>query len=492
MKTKKAFTSIVLGLSLCLTACRPELDLSPVGTVAAITFYNTSRDAEAAVTAAYSVLRTVYDAENIVTPTTVAADDGVPFLTGNADRRALWSYNLVSTNTFSLSVWQVAYQGIQRSNVVLARVPGIEMDETLKKRYLAEAKFLRALHYFNLVRFFGALPLITTETTSLGDVQVPRSPVEQVYALIESDLKEAEEVLPRTYTGANVGRATQGAAKGLLAKVYLTLAGNVAASPYWAQAAAKAKEVIDLGIYDLWANYADVYEIRNRNGRESIFEVVYLTDVAGNTQSTHWAPRGLPLVPANGYGTIRPTQSLWASFSAQDRRRPVSFLTAYTNPANQQLVTLSISTTDPALAIANWKLADLTSRILGGGGKSFPYMRFSDILLIYAEALSEVSNGPTAEAYTAINRVRTRAGLPALQNLTRSQFKDAILLERRVEFSFEGHRWFDLARTERLLDAVNAETSFGRSPTIRPTNVLLPIPQREVDANPALTQNPGY
>ncbi len=478
--------------TLFVASCQPDLNLAPLGSPASSTFYRTPADAESAVTGAYSTLRTIYRDEVIVTPNVIAADDGIPFLTGNADRVALWRYGLVSTNTFTGGIWSNCYQAIQRCNVVIERVPSITMDETLKKRYVGEAKFIRAMMYFNLVRFFGDVPLATNETTSLENVQLPRAKADEVYSLIDADLKEAETVLPRSYTGSDIGRATQGAAKGLLAKVYLTRAGNAATSPFWAQAAAKAKEVIDGNQYDLWANYADVFDLKNRGGKESLFEVLYVTDLAGTNFSTGYAPRGAPIVPNNGSGIFRVSKSLFDSYVATDKRRDVTFLTSYINPTNSQRVDLTVDGTDPARAVSFWKLADLTSRVAGNAGKSFPYLRFSDVLLIYAEALNEASGSPTADAYAALNRVRTRAGLAPLSGLTRSQFKDAVLLERRLEFCFEGNRWFDLTRTGRLIDAVKAETSFGRNPTIQATNNLFPIPQRERDANSALTQNPGY
>lgn len=489
MKIRLTFCCLLAGL---IFGCQPSLDLSPVNSRATSTFYQTADDASAALTGAYGILQSIYDHENIMTPNAVGSDEGVPFLTGNADRRGLWSYNLVSTNGFFLRTWQAAFTGIQRSNVVIARIPAITMDEQLKKRYVAEAKFLRALHYFNLVRFFGGVPIVTTETTSLENVQVARSSREEVYDLIVADLKEAETVLPRSYPASEMGRATQGAVKGLLAKVYLTRAGTDANSASWKLAADKAKEVIESGQYDLWADYADVYALNNRGGKESVFEVLYITDLAGNTHTTYWAPRGIPIVPGNGYGTIRVTKSLWDQYDTKDKRREASFLTSYFNSVSQKSIELSVETPDPAQAIVTWKLADLTSKILGGGGKSFPYLRYSDILLIYAEALNEANNGPTQEAYAALNRVRARAGLAALSGMARDQFRDAVLRERRLEFSYEGQRWFDLSRSGKLLEAVKAETSFGRNPTIQPHHVLFPIPQREMDANSSLTQNPGY
>ncbi len=178
-------------------------------------------------------------------------------------------------------------------------------------------------------------------------------------------------------------------------------------------------------------------------------------------------------------------------YEANDKRRAVTFLTSYVNPSTGATVNLSIDDPNPAIAISFWKLADMTSKVGGGGGKSFPYLRFSDVLLIYAEAINEV-NGPTMDAYNAINRVRSRAGLVPLSGLTKAGFKDAVLKERRIEFSLEGNRWFDLVRTGRLVESVKAETSFGRNPLIQPFHILFPIPQREMGANPSLVQNIGY
>ncbi len=488
MRTKNILTILITGL---LSSCQPDLELAPLGTPASSTYYKTAADAEAAVTGAYSALRNIYRDEIIVTPNVCASDDGIPFLTGNADRVALWRYGIVSTNTFVGNIWSNAYTAIQRSNIIIARIPGIQMDEALKARYVGEAKFLRALHYLNLVRFFGEVPLVTNETTSLDGVEVPRSKLDEVYTQIETDLKDAENALPKTYTTANLGRATQGAAKALLAKVYLTRAGNSSDSPFWAQAAAKAKEVIDAGTYDLWVNYADVFDLKNRGGKESIFEILFVTDLAGTNFSTGYAPRGAPIVPNNGSGIFRVSKSLFEGYSSSDKRRDVTFLTSYTNPTNNQKVDLSVDNTDPARAVSFWKLADLTSKVGGNAGKSFPFLRFSEVLLIYAEALNEAGQA-NVDAYAALNRVRARAGLDPLSNLTKSQFKDAVLQERRLELCFEGHRWFDLVRTGRLVDAVKAENSFARNASIQPFHVLFPIPQRELDANTALKQNNGY
>ncbi|GAB4033772.1 RagB/SusD family nutrient uptake outer membrane protein [Spirosoma jeollabukense] len=474
----------ILVLLLALTGCETQLDLSPVTNLTNVTYYKTAEDAKAAVGACYAQIGGTDPFLDLVT-----TDDAIAFLTGSADRPLLWRYNITPSNTF-ISQYAGAYNGINRSNTVIGRLPGIPMDESLKKRYIAEAKFLRALHYFNLVRLYGDVPIVTTETTSLEGLAVPRDPVDKVYELIEADLKEAESVLPKTYPASESGRASLGAAKGILARVYLTRAGTTAGSPYWAQAAAKAKEVMDLGVYDLYANFADAFALTARGGKENIFEIQYLTDVKGHGDGRGYGVRSAPIYPGTGSGIARPTASLFNLYSDKDTRKAVTFITSYVY--NGVTTTLSITDPDFTKAVSYQKLWDKTAKTVSSEGTSKPILRYSDVLLMYAEATNEANNRPTADAYAALNKVRTRAGLTALTGLTYQQFKEAVWLERRLEFTFENMRRFDLVRTGRLLDAVKAENSFARNATIQPFHVLMPIPQADMDANPNLKQNPGY
>lgn len=484
---------ILIALSSGLIGCKKNLELNPKGSLTTGSFYKNAGDAKAAVTACYSILRSVYSNEVILTPNEIMSDDAIPFLTGSADRLAIWNYKFVPSNTYIGQIWSTAYQGIQLSNIVISRIPEINMDADLQRQYVGEAKFLRALHYFNLVRFFGAVPIVNNETTSLKDINVHRDSVVNVYKSIETDLKDAETSLPLVYPASEMGRATKGAAKALLAKVYLTEAGNNSNSPYWAEAASKAKEVIDLNLYSLWTNYSDVYALKNRGGKESIFEVLFIADLIGNAFTVGYAPRGDPNVPGgSGFGIFQVSKSLFNSYTDNDKRKSVSFLTYFLKPGTGDTVHLLVDNPDPALAVSFWKLADITQTISGyQGGRSWPYMRYSEILLIYAEALNE-ANGPTIDAYQAINEVRNRAGLDPITGLSKDQFRDAVLNERRLELCFEGDRWFDLVRTGNLINAVKAENTFSRNANIQPFNTLLPIPQREMDADINLVQNPGY
>ncbi|MGX5816887.1 RagB/SusD family nutrient uptake outer membrane protein [Chitinophaga lutea] len=481
----KHTTCILLTfLLLAGSACEKQLDISSVTNLTNATYYKTPEDAKAALGACYKVMG-VWDPF----PDLVMSDDAVPFLSGAADRVTLWRYNLTPSNSF-LGGYASSFGGINRSNIVIARVPDIPMDENLKKRYIAEAKVLRALHYFNLVRIYGGVPVTTTETASLEGLSVPRNTVEEVYAQIEKDLKESEDVLPPSYPATDGGRVTSGAAKGLLAKVYLTRAGTDRSSPYWAQAAAKAKEVMDQGVYGLYDNYADAFALTARGGKENMLEVQYLTDVYGHGLGRGYGPRAAPIFPGGGSAIARPTQSLYNSYTANDKRKAVTFMTSYVY--NGVTTNLSITDPDPAKAVSFQKLWDRTAKTNGGEGTSRVVLRYADVLLIYAEAANEANGSPTQAAYAALNKVRVRAGLSELDGLTQTSFREAVWLERRLELAFENCRRFDLVRTGRLVDAVKAEASFNRNPQIQSYHALFPIPQSDMDANPLLEQNDGY
>ncbi|GAA4803756.1 RagB/SusD family nutrient uptake outer membrane protein [Olivibacter ginsenosidimutans] len=474
---------MVAGL-ISLSACESRLDIAPVTNLTDATFYRTEEDAKSALGACYA---SIYNPD--IFHDLVTTDDAIPFLTGDAARPLVWRYDITPETNY-LRFFPGAYQSINRSNIVIKRLPDIPMDEQLRNRYIAEAKFLRALAYLTLVRFYGGVPLVTEPTEGAENLELARAAVADVYALIEADLQEAEQVLPPKYTGADVGRATSNAAKALMARMYLFRAGTDANSPFWQQAAQKTKEVIDEGSFGLYDTFADAFALSARGGKENIFEIQYLTDVSGHGLGRGYGVRGAPIYPGGGAGIARPTASLYQLYTEADQRRDVTFITSYTY--NGKTTNLSITDPNPANAISFQKLWDKTAQTNGGEGTSVPLIRFSDVLLMYAEAQNEVNHGPDALAYEALNRVRTRAGLNSYAGLDYQAFKEAVWQERRLEFAFENMRWFDLVRTGRLIDAVKAENSFDRNALIKPFHTLLPIPQQDIDNNPLLEQNPGY
>jgi hypothetical protein len=351
------------------------------------------------------------------------------------------------------------------------------MDTALKSRLLAEAKFMRGFYYFTLVRLFGGVPLILQETTSLNDLAVARATADEVYTQIIADFSAAEIVLPLTYTGADAGRATRGAAKAFLAKVYLTRAD-------WPNAATKSKEVMDLGVYGLWDNFADAFALSNKNGKEAVFEVQAVGGGLGegSYMQGYMRPNFDRVNGIAGFGDDPVTANLYNTYRVQDKRRDVT-IKLYT-PTGTPPAPASV--TFPAYV---HKYLDPSATANGEGSNNFPIIRYADVLLMYAEALNEQAAG-NVDAYDAVNSIRKRAGLEDFPvTLSQDQFRDSVLLERRLELAFEGHRWYDLVRTKRLISAMQAQNS---SITVAERNYLYPIPQTERDVNKNLTQNPLY
>ncbi|GAB3691494.1 RagB/SusD family nutrient uptake outer membrane protein [Spirosoma flavus] len=473
--------SLILSftLSLFISSCE-VLDKTPESNFTPDNFYRNADDAKAAVSTVYDPLNSANMYAQIMwiiqDQATDDAEWGNGRSTANQPKNDLDKYAFTPATVTFQSLWTTVYQGINRANTVITRVPGIPMDNNLKAQYVAEAKFMRGFYYFTLVRLFGGVPLIVNETTSLNNLNVARASVEDVYKQMIQDFTDAETTLPIRFTGADLGRATKGAAKAYLAKVYLT-------RQEWAKASAKAKEVIDSGAYDLWANFSDAFLLANKNGKEAVFEMQALGGGVGegSWMQGYMRPNFDRVNGVAGFGDDPATENLYRTYTAADKRRDVTIklYSATTTPAAPASVVF------PGYV---YKYLDPTATGNGDGANNYPLIRYADVLLMYAEALNEQAAG-NAEAYTAVNRLRSRAGLPALSGLTQEQFRDAVLLERRLELAFEGHRWYDLARTKRLISAMKAQ-----NPTIvvQDRHYLFPIPQTERDVNPALDQNPGY
>jgi hypothetical protein len=383
---------------------------------------------------------------------------------------------------------------INRANAVLDRVPAIQMDETLKQRLLGEARFLRAMAYFNLVRFYGDVPLLEHEVTSLRDLDVARSPAADIYALIESDLTTAVGALPPRgeYGASDQGRATRGAAQALLAKVHLT-------QQEWSEAATAAAAVISSGDYALLANFKDVFKVANEiTNAESIFELDYDgTESVGSVMMLFSLPSGFP--GGDAYGLMQVMPSLDAMYAANDERGNHGSIMR--KPYTDALGRTTNWSVPSGTAVAKWldetNTQNMTARAWEAQPNNWIVLRYADVLLMYAEAVAEggvASTPPPMSGLDALNAVRTRAGLAPLATLT----VDAVRTERRLEFLFEGHRWFDLSRWGILDERILAKTTEMESivpgetdPHGVPSN-LWPVPQGELDINPSLTQNPGW
>jgi len=494
MKKISAIKLIVFLTAVSLTgiySCK-KLDENPSSVIVASQFYKTASDANSAVNAVYSTLNSdpagdfpLYGRQlNLLTEN--ASDNQIysPSNT-NPDVRAMGTVTYISSNSRVQKVWQQLYYGINRANIAIDNIPFIQMDTTQRARLMREAKFIRGLLYFDLVRLYGAVPLILHNPTTISPTAllVGRTSTDSIYNQIISDLKDATS-LPKSYSGTDVGRASGGAAHTLLAKVYLT-------KQDWTDALAQLNIIINGGYgYALFPNYYDAFQKGTKNGKEHIFSVQFETNLgAVNSEQylslsfTSFNTQTWPIdVPADS--------SLYKLFSATDTRRAVTFYSSVYNAATGQTVVFNNPYVPYFNKFVDYSLTPLTTQ--AQSGINYPVLRYADVLLMYAEAQNELNGGPTTDAYAAINQVRTRANVPNLTaGLSQSDFRDSLFLERRKEFIQEGHRWFDLARLGAtvLVDALHKIPAKSAASS---KNILFPIPLVEIQLNPKLNQNPGY
>ncbi|MEX2569453.1 MAG: RagB/SusD family nutrient uptake outer membrane protein [Cyclobacteriaceae bacterium] len=485
--------------------CENFLEEKPYSFLAPENFYNDEKDALSALVGAYAGLgvgSNNFLARRLHYLTWFPSDEAYPPTL--APQRQLDDFTFASDHVDVNQTWTQMYDAINRSNVVIGRVANIEMDESLKQQYIAEAQFIRALCYFYGVRLWGAIPLITDEVTSVEQVSnATRDSEDLVYGQIISDLESAAQYLPAENQD---GRASLGAAKGLLAKVFLTRASSVAGSSEdYQRCADLAKEVIDSPNHQLVSNYQNAIGVANKFNPESLFELQgdrVLIPLGMHTIFGQFTiPRDIiGLVPEEGQtgnSDIVSEINYFNLYDDRDYRKESTFVTEGVNRQGEHVTWESFTFPYPHPA---WKYVDQTSSSRNGYAFSanFVVLRLADVYLMRAEALNEI-NGPSAEAYEMINAIRERARnrdgvTPStypenLEGLSQDEFRDAVLMERAIELGFEGHRWFDLVRTGRLLETIR---SINPSSAIAEKHYLFPIPADELIINENLTQNPGW
>ena len=467
--------SLALGL-LIIVSCEDNLEENPQSFIASENFYNSEEDAEAAI---YSIYHrwTKDHSRNMYIMNAIPTDEGVP-RAGGSDPLDLYQYG--PTHGTITEMWWMMYMTISRANVALNRISGIEMNENNKKALLAEARFMRAMAYFRLVRFYGDVPLILDPTVDMRNVNVERTPTATVYEQIIEDLEYAELNLPDP-GNTEEGRPSSLAATGILARVYLT-------RQEWSMAAQKAKEVIDSGKFDLMEDFPDVFRPETQPNQENIFVMNFVAGMPGDQQweLKYYLPTEIDDAVARGLGRYVPSKEhLYDTYEEGDLRRDWTMWTSFTHEGETWTFA------------PHWhKFMDYaTLDNTDDNNNDIPLLRYAHILLIYAEALNEM-NGPTEEAYEALNQIKRRAygenvkisSSVDYEGLNQSEFRQAIYQERKWEFAGEWIRWFDLKRTGRLIPIMTETMDFP----IPERYLLFPIPQREMDANPNLVQNPGY
>ena len=486
MKLKYNLIAIAL-LGFSFSSCSDFLEQHPQTDLSENDFYKTADDILSAVNGAYSSLQEGDIYGNWYVFGEIPSDNTRNQLSGSVTTQNEFDQFYIDTqNSMIASFWKAAYKVINRTNTVLGRIDGIEINAELANRYKLECKFIRALMYFNLVRVYGDVPLVLKEISISESYDILREPKENVYNQIIADLKEAQG-LPVSYSTAEDGRATQGAAKALLADVYMTL-------HKYAEAETILAEIINSGRYSLLENtpgslnidgYKNVFSPVNHNSKEGIFEIQFLKGGygEGSNYANNFAPEnsGTNVVAVGGTGGNNiPEMDIYNAYEEGDLRRDFSMsLGYYDNRKNNEWVESRYVC----------KFMDVPYQN-NDASNNYPVIRYADVILMYAEALNQ--NGKTAEACKYLNMTRrrgfgyqtTETSPVDLQTTDKAQFALMVEQERRVELAFENHRWFDLIRTGRAVEVMKSK---GFS--LNETNLICPIPQKQIDVNPKLTQN---
>jgi starch-binding outer membrane protein, SusD/RagB family len=479
----------ISGLALVmviLTSCNEEfLNFEPEGRLPEAEFFVTEAHAEQAVNAIYAHMRT-WDqvAFPFIAVQELPSDNAIKgSAVGDAAFLNDYVFFNVAPNEGALNgYWSARFKGVNLSNQVLDKIENTSTGEEKKARLIAEAKFLRAYYYFDLVRAFGDIPLVNDLDQAVLQASV-RAPKEEVYTQIVNDLTEAIQVLPVTYDAANRGRATKGAAQTLLAKVSLYLED-------WDSAASLTDEVIASGAYQLMDDFWGMFRVANENSIESVLEIQAPYDPGdwNLTNTQHAEPQG----PRGdyGWGFNAPTDDLASAFDAAGdtiRKNATIIYFGNTAPNGDLIVGIGLNEMEGVnVPRYNGKVySTLQEREELGWwsswGQNIRVLRYAEVLLINAEA--KVRKGDTAGAADPLNQVRQRAGLQPISN---PSIED-VLNERRLELAMEGDRFFDMVRTG------IAATKLSANGFVPGKNEVFPIPQNIIDmTDGTISQNPGY
>ncbi len=400
--------------------------------------------------------------------------------------------------------WRQGFAGIAKCNLALQKLPEFtQVNPELISRYRGEALFMRALYYFYLVRIFGDLPKITSPQTELGELQVTRSPLKEIYdEIIIPDLLGAEKSALPPKDGT--GRVSMNAVKTLLAEVYLTYAGYPVqgGDSYYAESAKRSLEVIKSGSYSLFPEYAGLRDPANNNKGEFIFQTQFSLNKRSNQMVAVVLPSrsGMSAFELE-FGSLIPTSKFVESFPKGDLRTKEKqfFFTTYKGHPSK------FSPGSPQLTFMDFKgyyihkFFDVNAIDWAGqSGLNWTIYRYADVLLLYAEAQSQADGAPNQQAFEALNVVRRRAGLPDYTNTNAEAFRKAVWDERYFELCYESKTWFDMQRTRLIREDVSGNyvnfsgyiTNAGKTYTEK--QLLFPVPLREMQANPKLEQTNGY
>ena len=489
IKTNRVISALLLTSMLSVVACMDDfLDQKPQGEKTEEVFFKKSQEAQLATIAIYNIFLDWHYHSGGYPILDIISDDSYKGSNpGDASALELFNKFQFTASAGDISRWYSAlYKGIRRANIVIEKVPLVPMDEALKKRLLGEAHFLRAHFYFDLVRAFGDLPKVTVPTAPR---KLARSPKSEIYSeiIIPDLLAASENLLEKSqYATTDAGRATKGAAKSLLAKVYIFQNDFINTEKY-------ALEVITTGQYDLEPEFKNAFSLTGQFGIESVFELGAEANSGGSQFANTQGVRG---IPNRGWGFNRPSVELINFFEPNDIRKDetVIFLgetidgvfiigdsgtqdTVYANPPTNTII--------KEIETYNQKVWVPGIATLEAFGYNKRIIRYADVLLLAAEALNE--NNKTAAALLHLNKVRQRAGLLPVADTDKVIVRQKIADERRAELAMEGNRFWDLIRTGKAASVLGPlGFKVGK-------HELFPIPQSEIDlSEKTLQQNPNW
>lgn len=497
---KIIYSACLIGL-VFTSSCVKKLDQIPISSATTETFYVQPQDFVVASNAIYNSLKGYPDRLLNLSETRsdnlYAVSDG-----GVRDWEGINSFHkTISANPYVIEAWNANFNGIYKANVLLNQLVAkgsVLTDAALKLRLEAEAKFLRAFFYFDLVRYFGKVPVIDHPVSGAEALTIPRANVADVYSLIISDLQFAATNLPSTYAVADKGRATKWAAKGILALVYMTRSGPTYSIDgpglglnEWPQALSLLNEVVGSGLFSFLPSYSSVFSYTNENNAEVVFDIQYVTGLSPVVGGTFpWV-----LVPdtwfqSNGKAvqgglTIRPVSNdLVNAYVAADTRKAFSIQSGFTYNGVAETRSFFKKMVDLTKVPSNrvdWPL-------------NFIVLRYTDVLMLKAECILKGATGTQADVDAVMTQVRNRAGITGtVTGTTLAQ----LFAERRKEFAAEGSRWHDLVRSGSVETTIPAwiatEDVLKQMQPFNKNYIIYPVPQTELDVSPGLyTQNPGY
>lgn len=471
----------ILNIIICIAAaggvlsCEKFLTQVPKSSLTPENSFLTADDWNKTLTGAYAMLQEVFVQKYPIVLGEFGTDEVIPFDLGWAAYAELHYYTLSSSHGFLNAHYTYCYEGVKRCNIVIDMPSDAPVSESDRALMVAQARFLRAIYYFELVKMYGGIPLWTSASVDKNEISKPRATADDVYDLIVGDM-EAAQILPSTWPdAADKGRATSLAANALLGRIYMQWGKPDLALP-------ELEKVI--GKFSLYDDYADIFDPAHKNEeKENIFEIQFMHSGSwgqeGSLQHSYWGPRGVGGPTAfGGWGGFGPSQYLYDQYETNDKRREAFFFTEFAGVTQNPPSTRKFFDSEYGNEIEDDQL-------------NYTMIRYADVLLLKAEALNDTGD-TSNEKYNCLNMVRDRAGLTRVttaDNLGKEQFADLLLKERLLELNCEHQRRWDLLRFGKLAQQMKAAYDI----TIQDHHVLYPIPQDAMDANDAMNENnPGY